>query len=98
MYIFFKIVTVKPPIVSLDKRDQRYWRLLSYKEKNMNTLVTTFLPRTSLQIGGIQSIHCFITQNIPFYQGRLYKSLDSNISTLQNTIDNKQKSVYTIAC
>ena len=93
MYIFFKIVTYCIP----GQKNRRYWRLLSYKEK-IETLVTTFLPRTSLQIGGIQSIHCFITQYIPFYQGRLYKSSDSNISTLKNTIDNKQKSVYTIAC
>ena len=71
MCIFFKVVTVKPPFVSLDKKIKDTRDSLSYKEKN--TLVTTFLPRTSLQIGGLRNIHCLITQNIPFYQGRLYK-------------------------
>ena len=74
MYTFFKVVTVKPPIVSQDKKIQDVGDSFATKKKIGTHLLPPFHQGHLYKyIGGIQSIYCFITQYIPFYQGHLYK-------------------------
>ena len=74
MYIFFKVVTVKPPIVSQDKKIKDTGDSLVTKKK----IGTHLLPLFTKDIFTNNRRHTkhtllYITQNIPFYQGHLYK-------------------------
>ena len=81
MYTFFKVVTVKPPIVSQDKKIQDTGDALATKKKIGTHLLPpfyqghlykfyytkhTFLPRTSLQIPSLDSNVQSLTKAIIF--------------------------------
>ena len=57
MYIFFKVVTVKPPIVSQDKKIKDTGDSLATKKKIGTHLLPPFYQGHLYKLGGI---HCFI--------------------------------------